>query len=112
VSDAGDAPVKGAPARLFALVITERETAIVINERDLPADLDPATPMQRGYVALRIVGIVDFAFIGVFARLTAPLAAASVSVFLISTYDTDLILVREKDRDRATEALREVANVR
>lgn len=97
---------------LVCVTRTDGELSLVIDETRLPGDLDPATPVQRDFIALRIVGIVDFALIGVFARLTAPLAAADVSVFLISTYDTDLILVREKDRARAIEALCGVADAR
>ena len=88
--------------------------------RPSPVSGAPRSAVNRGrerYTApmpalQRIVGIVDFALIGVFARLTAPLAAADVSVFLISTYDTDLILVRERDRARAIEALCGVADAR
>lgn len=96
---------------LVCVTRTDGELSLVIDETKLPIDLDPATPVQRDFIALRIAGIVDFALIGVFSRLTAPLAAAGVSVFLISTYDTDLILVREKDRARAIEALQAVAEV-
>ena len=43
---------------------------------------------------------------GVLAGLTAPLAAAGISIFAISTYDTDYLLVREDDLGRAVRALR------
>lgn len=100
------------PRNLVCVTRTDGELSLVIDETMLPNDLDPDTPMQRDFIALRIAGIVDFALIGVFARLTAPLAAAGVSVFLISTYDTDLILVREKDRERASEALRGIVHLK
>lgn len=95
-----------APARLLSITRTERELSIVIDEAALPPDLNPATPVQRGFAAMRIVGTLDFGLVGVLARLTSALAAANVSVFVISTYDTDIILVREVDRERAEAALR------
>jgi hypothetical protein len=53
------------------------------------------TEVQRGYRALAVVGTLDFALTGIVASLAAPLAAAGISIFGISTYDTDHILVRE-----------------
>lgn len=105
------AALEAPEASLICLTRLAGEIALVIDEGRLPADLDPATPMQRGFIALRIAGIVDFTLIGVFAQLTGVLAAAGVSVFLISTYDTDVIMVREGDRERATQGLRGVAKI-
>ena len=50
-------------------------------------------------------GPLDFALTGILARLTAPLAAAGVPVFALSTFDTDYLLVREADVEAAVEAL-------
>ncbi len=97
---------------LCCVTRTDKELSIVIDEAALPADQHAATPVQRGFAAMRVVGTLDFALVGVLARLTTALAAANVSVFVISTYDTDVILVREGDRDRAVAALREVAHLR
>ena len=47
---------------------------------------------------------------GVLAGLTAPLAAAGISIFAISTYDTDYLLVREDDLGRAVRALRDAGH--
>ena len=47
---------------------------------------------------------------GVLAGLTAPLAAAGISIFAISTYDTDYLLVREDDLARAVRALRDAGH--
>jgi hypothetical protein len=52
-----------------------------------------------------VAGPLDFALTGVLASLSAPLAAAGVSLFVVSTYDTDYVLVRETDLERAREAL-------
>ena len=42
---------------------------------------------------------------GVVASVTVPLAAAEVGVFVVSTYDTDLVLVQDDDLDQAIDAL-------
>ncbi len=49
---------------------------------------------------------MDFALTGVLAAIATPLADAGVSIFAISTYDTDYVLVRAPDLTTATEALR------
>ncbi len=61
---------------------------------------------ERGWRCLRAEGTLDLALVGVLASLLAPLAAAGVSVFALSTFDTDYLLVREADLGRAAEALR------
>jgi hypothetical protein len=53
-----------------------------------------------------VAGPLDFALTGVAAALTAPLAAAEVSVLPVATFDTDYLFVREAALDRATAALR------
>jgi hypothetical protein len=72
--------------------------------------LDSAVPdgvtAQRGWRGLRVVGPLDFALVGVLAALVVPLAEAGVSLFAFSTFDTDYILVRAADLDRAVSALR------
>jgi hypothetical protein len=72
---------------------TPDELSVVCDERHVP----PGVESAGGRRALGIAGTVDFATIGVIAGLTRPLADAGVSVFVVSTYDTDWILVREED---------------
>jgi len=98
-------PPSMAGGRLLSITRTECETAIVIDETLLPAEVDAAMPVQRGFVALRIAGTLDFGLVGILAKITGALAAADVSVFVLSTYDTDIILARERDQQRATHAL-------
>jgi hypothetical protein len=65
-----------------------------------------AIPCERGWRGFRIAGTIAFSAIGILASLTAPLAAAGISIFAISTYDTDFLLVKEVDRIAAINALR------
>jgi hypothetical protein len=70
-------------------------------------DAVPAGTLCEGpWRILTVRGPLDFALTGVVASLAAPLADAGVSIFAISTYDTDYILVRSAIVDRAVEALR------
>jgi hypothetical protein len=81
---------------------TGAELSVVCREDAAPEGVR----CERGWRRLRVAGELDLALVGVLASLLAPLASAGVSVFAISTFDTDYILVREQDLARATEALR------
>ena len=66
----------------------------------------PGTVSEGPWRIFAVRGPLDFALTGVMASLAAPLAAGGVSIFAISTYDTDYALVRADKLDRAVEALR------
>jgi hypothetical protein len=54
---------------------------------------------------LQIGSVLDFSETGILSSLTAPLAGAGIPVYALSTYSTDLILIKEKDLSRAMHAL-------
>jgi len=84
--------------------ITRRtgELSVVCREARVPADVRA----ERGWRALEVEGPLAFEEVGVLHALTGPLARAAVSLFAMSTFDTDLLLVREETLERAVEALR------
>jgi len=55
-------------------------------------------------------GPLDFALTGITASLALPLAAAAISMFAVSTFDTDYMLVRAADVERAVEALKKAGH--
>jgi hypothetical protein len=100
-----DAPVPAwvAGRDFISVVRTPRELSIVCRDDAVPAT---HTEVQRGFRALAVAGTLDFALTGIVASLAAPLAAADISIFGISTYDTDHILVR---KERLADAIRVLA---
>jgi len=60
---------------------------------------------QRGFRMLMVEGPLDFSLTGVMASIATPLALARVSLFAVSTYDTDYILIREEQLSVAANAL-------
>lgn len=80
---------------------TADERSLVCPEADIPADV---IACERGWQCYRVAGTLDFALIGILAQLTGALAAQGVSVFAVSTYDTDYLLVRMADAARAEAA--------
>lgn len=85
-----------------SLTRTPDELSIVCLERNLPVRQNA----QRGWRLLRVKGPLEFSLTGILASLTAPLAAAGISIFSISTYDTDYLLVKATTVSRALTALR------
>lgn len=89
------------PGDLLALIRTRDELSIVCAERFVP----PEIKAERGWCALQVQGPLDFAMIGVLAAITLPLAKAGVSIFALSTFATDYILVKNNQLERAIQAL-------
>ena len=87
---------------LFSITVTATETSIVCAARSVPKK----SVHQRPFTAFEVEGPLDFALTGVLSELLAPLAAAEISVFTLSTFDTDWILVPAGDADRAAEEWR------
>jgi hypothetical protein len=84
-----------------AVTRTSSELSIVCADDSVPA----AVTANRGWRAIGVDGTLDFALTGVLAALASPLAAAGVSIFAVSTYDTDYVLVKQDTLDRAVAAL-------
>ncbi len=95
-----DIPAWATSATLFSVTATASETSLVCHASTVPAKARPAGP----YVAYEVEGPLALAATGVLSSLLAPLADDDVSVFTVSTYDTDWILVPAGDADRADTA--------
>jgi len=80
---------------------TEAELSIVC----LQAAVPPSVRAEGGWRCLRVRGPLGFGMTGILASLAAPLASTGVSIFVVSTYDTDYLMVQERDLDRAKDAL-------
>lgn len=79
------------------------ELSIVCESRLVPS---PSTARVEGeWRCLRVEGTLDFALTGILSRIAAPLAAAEISIFAISTFDTDYVMVKARDLDAAKSAL-------
>jgi hypothetical protein len=99
-----DAEIALPPSRgtLFCLTRTDSETSVVCEERDAP----PGATCEMGWSAFRLDGPIPFETTGVLASLSSSLAQADVGIFAISTYDTDVVLMKSADVPRAEAALR------
>ena len=105
---APDAPIPPLPLgrSLLALTLTPDELSLVIPETNAPE----GARVETGWRALKVAGPLDFGQTGVLASLTQPLAEAGLSVFAISTFDTDYLLVRDATLGEALAALRDAGH--
>ena len=84
-----------ASAEFWSLTRTPHELSVVCSEDDLPPSVD--LQVEKDWCAFEVVGPLAFGLTGVVSGLTAPLAAAGIPVFVVSTYDTDYVLVKSVD---------------
>lgn len=86
---------------------TADELSLIVCESVLPRDpgLELEIPMERGWRTFVVRGPLPFDLVGVFASLAQPLAEAGLSIFAFSTFDTDYVMVRAGDLQRACAAL-------
>jgi hypothetical protein len=80
---------------------TDDALSLVCPQEAVPA----AVLAERGFCCLRVVGPLGFGMTGVLASLSGPLASSGVSIFVVSTYETDYLMVQERDLGRAVDAL-------
>ena len=77
---------------------TDEELSLVCPVDAVP---DNTTERDDGWKAFRIVGILDFSLIGILSKISAVLADNGVGIFAISTYNTDYILTKSENFERA-----------
>ena len=88
-------------SNFFTISKTEDELSIVC---DAIIQLD-AEQSEDGWSAIKVVGPLDFSLVGILANLSSILAQADISIFAISTFDTDYILVKTEQLNLAMETL-------
>ncbi len=91
------------PEGFISLTKTRDELSLVCESSKTPTD---ALVCEPGWRALKVEGPLDFSLVGILSRIAGALAKAGISIFVISTYDTDYILVKADRLDAAVGALR------
>lgn len=88
---------------------TEEECSLVC-----PTELVPQTVVNRedGWIGLRVCGVLDFSLIGILADIADRLAVVRVSIFAISTFNTDYILIKKGCKEKAVQALKDNYQIR
>ncbi len=85
----------------FSITRTVDELSVICPEQHVP----PGVAREQGWRALKLEGPFDLESIGILSAVAEPLADAEVSILAIATYDTDYVLIKESELERALVAL-------
>jgi len=95
-------PPWGTSGEFFSITRTDQELSIVYPQEKIPGGV----LMEKDWRAFRVEGVVDGIYaIGIIASLSEPLAKAGINIFNISTYETNYILLEERNLTKAKEIL-------
>lgn len=83
---------------------TDEELSLVCSTQSVPKT---CTVREDSWKAFRVVGSMEFPLIGILSKITSVLAENQISVFAVSTFNTDYILVKAEQLGRAVQALEE-----
>lgn len=87
----------------YSITKTNEELSIVVDEDiNISSDI-----VEYNWRAMKIVGTLDFSLIGILSRISTILAKAEISIFAISTYNTDYILLKANKLEKAIEVLKQ-----
>ncbi len=88
----------------YFIAKTDEELSLVCQTADAPAC---TTAREDGWRGFRIEGTLDFSLVGILSKLSGILAENQIGLFAVSTYNTDYILVKKEDLEKALAALGE-----
>lgn len=81
---------------------TDEEKSLVCPVSEVPANV---IKRDDGWMAFRILGVLDFSLIGILAKIASVLADNGISIFAVSTYNTDYVMVKKENFQDALEVL-------
>ena len=90
--------------RFVSITYTNDELSIVCPTDTIPADIH-SIGLNSGWKCIKVEGPLDFSLTGILSELSLPLAMAKISIFAISTFDTDYLMVKEDTLDDAIKIL-------
>jgi len=96
-----EVPAWAVGKNFFTLSRTKTELSLVCEEKEVPLE----THAERNRRLLQVEGTLAFTLTGILAAITVPLAEAAISIFAVSTYDTDYVLVNDNDLENAIAVL-------
>ena len=81
---------------------TDEEKSLVCVTSDVPPNV---IECDDGWKGFRIQGVLDFSLIGILSKIAGILAENSISIFAISTYNTDYVLIKKENYQKALDIL-------
>lgn len=81
---------------------TDEEISVVCDEEYIPSD---CIDISKNWKCIKIIGTLDFSLIGILSKISTILAENNIGIFVVSTYNTDYILVKQDKIDLAKKCL-------
>lgn len=86
------------------IIYTAEECSVVAPTGTI--DTEQALAIDSGWFIIQIVGELDFSLVGILTQLANPLAENGISIFALSTYNTDYLLIKRNDREKSLAVLK------
>ncbi len=96
-----DIPVWAISSTFYSITRTHEELSIVCIEDAVPCSVKS----EKGWRSIKVQGVLDFSLVGILSSIADPLAKAGISIFALSTYNTDYILVKQNVLANAVKVL-------
>lgn len=96
-------PVLGKNLAPYFLSVTEEEISLVCPTQHMPPN---PSHQEDNWACLKICGVLEFSMVGVLAKISSLLAGENISIFAISTYNTDYILCKSHQITQAISLLK------
>jgi len=100
-------PTWAMSGKFWSVTRTATELSVVCEQSRVPS----RAAAERNWRILQVVGPLPFEMVGVLSSLTSPLAKGGLSIFAISTFETDLLLVREESLEKACRILEKAGHM-
>lgn len=91
-----------------SITYTNEECSIIMPTKHL--DTTAALSVESDWFLLKIDGILDFSLTGILHKIATPLAEKEISIFAVSTYNTDYILMKQSKLEAAITALKQAGH--
>ncbi len=98
-----DIPMWIKDSDFYSVTKTKDELSIVCKQLD---SITEAAEINKDWRILKLQGPLDFSLVGIIAEIAGILKESNITIFTISTFETDYILVKNKNLDRAIDSLK------
>jgi hypothetical protein len=89
---------------IFAMIRDEVETTVILEKNSIPNNMD--LKKDENWAMFHLSGEFSFGESGIILSAIQPLSSNNIGVFILSTYSSDLLLIKHEDLDRAIPCLK------
>lgn len=95
-------------SEFYSITQTDNELSIVCHQENVPVSVKS----ERNWKIIAIDEELDFSLIGIISKISTLLAENNISIFVVSTFDTDYILVKQENFDKTVKLLETIGSIK